>query len=364
MPEAPWSHLPPAAPLDLAVDAVRLAEEVAALSDLTWRANRPVSQSGLGAEDAFDWKIIPLRGPGGSARRTDPGGAGLEDHRDTAALARCPYHAEVLSQIPAPLHSVRLMALGPGAETHEHRDGRTNFPWGSLRLHIPVVTQPGAELVVGGRTYHWPAGRLWYADFDRLHVARNRSPRRRVHLVVDCVPTLALMALFPADFRAQLPWSDVLLARETVPLQRFEQEDLCCEIDVPANFPDWSDDSGADPAHSLPGAVQMVDDRLVLSIAGEPRFGLVHIGNAEFRLQGWTDERTVALDLMRPDPVARFRVRRGRFTDEQVRVVRSVRSPSIGPTCSPATRSPAIGSTRSSVIGSVRSSAIESGAVA
>ncbi|MCT7350805.1 aspartyl/asparaginyl beta-hydroxylase domain-containing protein [Streptomyces sp. 15-116A] len=320
--DATWSHLPPAVPLGLTADAARLGAEVDALSGFTWRPNRPVSQDGLGTEDAFDWKIIPLRSPTGSLHRTDPGGAGLEDHLDTAALDRCPYHAEVLAQIPAPLHSVRLMALGPGAETHEHRDGRTNFPWGSLRLHIPVVTQPGAELIVGGQTYHWEAGQLWYADFDRLHIARNRSPRRRIHLVVDCVPTPALMALFPDGFRAQLPWADVLMARREAPLPTAEQERLRCELDIPATFPDWSDDSDADPADSLPGAVDIIAGRLTLCIAGEPRFGLVHIGNAEFRLQGWTDERTLVLDLERPDPTARFRVRCGRSTDEQIRKVR------------------------------------------
>lgn len=157
--DADWRRLPPAVPLTLSFDAARLAAEVAALSDLAWRPNRPVHQGGLGDEDTFDWKIIPLRGPTGDVLRTDPGGAGLEDHLDTPVLARCPYHAEVLSTIPAPLHSARLMALGAGAETHEHSDGRTNFPWGFLRLHIPIVTQSGAELVLmERRTTGKPAG--------------------------------------------------------------------------------------------------------------------------------------------------------------------------------------------------------------
>ncbi|MFF4266277.1 aspartyl/asparaginyl beta-hydroxylase domain-containing protein [Streptomyces virginiae] len=316
---ATWEHLPPAVPMNFTVDAARLAEEAAGLTGLTWLPNRPVSQNGLGAEDTFDWKIIPLRGPSGSLARTDPGGAGLEDHLDTPAMARTPYHAEVLARIPAPLHSVRLMALGPGAETHEHRDGRTNFPWGSLRLHIPIVTQPGAELVVGGETHHWEAGQLWYADFDRLHIARNHSSRRRIHLVIDCAPTPELMALFPDSYRAQLPWSEVLFARPEIPLGSVEQDALRCTVEVPATFPDWSDDSDSDPAGSLPGRIDLVDGRLALFVDGAPRFGLVHIGNAEFRLQGWTDERTVCLDLDRPTPVARFRVRCGRQMTEVVR---------------------------------------------
>lgn len=321
---ATWHHLPPAAPLGLSFDAARLAAEVKGLADLTWRPNRPVHQNGLGEEDTFDWKIIPLRGPTGNVRRTDPGGAGLEDHLDTPVLDRCPYHAEVLAAVPAPLHSARLMALGAGAETHEHSDGHTNFPWGFLRLHIPIVTQPGAELTVDGQTYHWEAGRLWYADFDRLHIARNRGAERRIHLVVDTVPTPELMALFPAGFLDELPWSDVLMAREPIPLQPFEQLALRCQVDIPANFPDWSDDSGADPDDSLPGSVEVRDGRLTLCIAGEPRFGLVHIGNAEFRLQGWTEERTIVLDLDRAQPVARFRVRCGRRLDEYLRPAKPV----------------------------------------
>ncbi|MCQ4040990.1 aspartyl/asparaginyl beta-hydroxylase domain-containing protein [Streptantibioticus rubrisoli] len=316
-----WLQLPPAVPLDLEADAERLGAEVQDLVDLTWGGNRPVSQYGIGAEEEFDWKIISLRSPGGESGRTDPGGAGLEDFLDTPVMERCPYHAEILSGIPAPLYSVRLMALGPGASTHEHRDGRTNFPWGVLRLHIPVVTQPGAELVVDGETFHWEAGRLWYADFDRPHVARNRGSARRIHIVIDCGATVELLELFPADYLRRLPWSDVLLSRDVVPIQRSEIVGFQCEVDVPANFPDWSDETEARADQSISGAIKLIDERLTLIIDGAPRFGLVHIGSAEFRLQGWTEERTIKMELDGQNPRVRFRVRCGRVLEEEIKEV-------------------------------------------
>ncbi|MEW2619448.1 hypothetical protein [Streptomyces sp. NPDC048106] len=59
-------------------------------------------------------------------------------------------------------------------------------------------------------------GRLWYADFDRPHYAQNLGTERRIHLVVDCMPTPELVALFPEEFKNRLPWSEVLSARTAV----------------------------------------------------------------------------------------------------------------------------------------------------
>jgi hypothetical protein len=310
-----------AVPLDLLFDADRMAAEVQALDDLPWRLNRPLSQGGLGPEEDFDWRIISLRGPGGDPLRTDPGGPGLEEHADTPFLARCPYHAEVLAAIPAPLRSARLMALGAGAHIHEHCDGKLSYPWGTMRLHVPVITNPGAMITVDAREYHWEAGRLWFADFDRLHQVRNTGRERRVHLVIDCMPTRALLALFPADYLRQIPWRDVLFARDPVPLQAYELEAFRCRFLMPARFPEWSDEPVAGEADNLPAAINVDGGSLVLEVDGTPMFRLVHLGSGEFRLLGWTEERTLHIDLTSRHPVVRFWTRSGHGRFEWTRPV-------------------------------------------
>jgi hypothetical protein len=60
---------------------------------------------------------------------------------------------------------------------------------------------------------------------------------------------------------------------------------------------------------------------LVLSVFGQPKFGLVHIGAGEFRFEGWSEERTLHLDPGDPQPRIRFTVRRGRSRRETDRPV-------------------------------------------
>ncbi|MFI6523020.1 aspartyl/asparaginyl beta-hydroxylase domain-containing protein [Spirillospora sp. NPDC050679] len=317
--------LPTAVPLDRAYDAERLAAEARALRSATWRAQRAYGQDGLAARTEVDWRILSLRGPGGDPDRTDPGGAGLVPHADTPHLERAPYTAEVLRGVPAPLRSVRLMALGPGARVHEHRDGKCGHRWGALRLHVPVITNPGAVVVIGGEERHWDAGRLWFGDFDRPHHVRNGGAEPRVHLVIDTMVTPALLELFPAAYTGALRWSEVLFAREPVPLGPAEAASFRCRFALPAAFPDWSEEEPeGPPGPDLPGAVDLVDGRLALLAGGEPLFALVHLGLGEFRLEGWTEERTLHIDLAPPEPRVRFRVRRGGALSERVRPARPI----------------------------------------
>ncbi|WP_034485320.1 aspartyl/asparaginyl beta-hydroxylase domain-containing protein [Actinomadura oligospora] len=317
------TRIPTAVPLDRVYDADVLAAEAEALRDSTWKAQRSYGQEGLRREAEIDWRILSLRSPGGDLALTDPGGAGLVPHADTPYLARTPYMAGLLAGIPAPLRAVRLMALGPGARCHEHRDGKCGYPWGAMRLHGPVITNPGAVVVIGGEERHGDAGRLWFGDFDRLHFVRNDGDAPRVHPVIDVGLTPELLALFPAEFRDRLPWRDVLYARSPKPLSPTDMDALTCEFDMPAAVPDWSEDDDGTPRPDVPGSVRVADGRLVLCGGdGAPLFALVHVGSGEFRFEGWTEERTLQLDLDSGEPCARCRVRRGTSVTDAVRPAR------------------------------------------
>jgi hypothetical protein len=306
-------QLPEAARLTLRWDPDRLAAEVRTLSDQPWRNQQAYGSGGPMPVVTVDWKVLSLRSPGGDPGRTDPGGAGLVGFADTPLLDRCPAIGEVLRAIPAPLRSARLMALGPATQVHTHRDSKCGLPWGRLRLHVPVITHQRALTVLDGREWHWEAGQLWYGDFNRLHHVRNEGSTTRIHLVIDSLVTPALVALFPAEFRHSLPYADIIFAREPVPLQEWELPALCRRFAMPAAFADWAeeDDHAGEP--DLPAEITTAGDRLVLAISAAQRLALVHLGNAEFRLEGWSDERSLRLD---PNGTTVLRIRTGRTERE------------------------------------------------
>jgi Aspartyl/Asparaginyl beta-hydroxylase len=306
--------LPASAPLERSYDTSQLAAELTSLRKRDWGLSRSIGSAGLMDEEQLDWRILPLRAIGGQPDRTDPGGPGLADFADTPYLAAAPYFARLLGGIPARLSCVRLMALGPGARLYEHRDSNLGIPWGRVRLHVPVLTNPGAVTAFDGHEHHWDAGRLWYGDFDRPHYVANRGAEARVHLVIDCVVSVPLLRLFPVAFRDALAWSDVLLSRQPVPLNRFEMEGYRCQFMVPAAFLDWSQDGHGD--EDLTAGIDLSEEQLVFTLAGQPMFGLVHVGAGEFQLKGWTDERTIR--LVDDASEVRFIVRRGAAVREWV----------------------------------------------
>jgi hypothetical protein len=312
-----WGY-PESAPLTLRFDVARLQADLDVLRHEYWGAQRAYGQDGLTNETNVAWRILPLRNIGGDPARTDPGGAALADFADTPWLAKTLYFSETIAAVPAPIRSVRLMALGAGTTVPEHRDGKYGFAGGTVRLHVPIETNPGCVVVIEGRARHWDAGRLWFGDFGRRHYVANTGDRTRIHLVIDCLVNRELIELFPADFRERLPLSEVMFARDPVPLTVDELTRFRCSFLMPCEFPQRSEEDtigGPD----VDGAIEIIDNQPVVVIDGMPAFGLVHLGLGEFRLVGWTEERTILIDA---DAKVRFRVRAGRRHHEWVRTAR------------------------------------------
>ncbi|GAA4216672.1 aspartyl/asparaginyl beta-hydroxylase domain-containing protein [Actinocatenispora rupis] len=309
-----------AVPLRRRYEVAPLAADVRALAADPWRAQRSVGQDGVTRESTVDWKILALRSPGGDPDRTDAGGAGLVEHAATPHLAGAGALAALLADFPLPLLGVRLMALGPGAASRVHRDAKCGPPWGLVRLHVPIVTNPGAVVVIDGTEYHWEAGRLWFGDFDRTHQVRNDGEATRIHLVLDCRTGPALRDLVP-DWARGLA-DGMLPGRPDVPLDPLRLNDFRCRFELPARFAEWSEEEPVAAADAtLPAEVRVDGDRLVLVVAGRPTFGLVHVGGGEFRLAGWSEERTLRLALDAPTPAVHLVVRHGTTTHETVRPV-------------------------------------------
>jgi len=71
----------------------------------------------------------------------------------------------------------RLLLLEPRTSLSWHRDPEP-------RLHIPIITNPGAHLVIDNRLKHLPAdGNVWFTDTRKYHTVFNGGEENRIHLV-------------------------------------------------------------------------------------------------------------------------------------------------------------------------------------
>ena len=75
------------------------------------------------------------------------------------------------------LGRVRILKLDNRSSLSYHRDPEA-------RLHVPIITNPGALMVVGKEAHHLEAdGGVYYVDTTKYHTALNGGNEPRIHLV-------------------------------------------------------------------------------------------------------------------------------------------------------------------------------------
>ncbi len=94
------------------------------------------------------------------------------------------------------LGRVRVLKLGSRSALSYHRDPEN-------RLHVPIITNPGALMVVNDEAYHMKAdGSTYYMNTIDYHTAINGGNAPRVHLVatiLDENPEDDLYEVFGGD---------------------------------------------------------------------------------------------------------------------------------------------------------------------
>lgn len=124
---------------------------------------------------------VPLITPKGVITNAFAGPMAPTEH-----LLACPYIMEIMADLGAVWGRSRLMGLAPGAIVPEHVD--VGHYWRThLRIHIPVITNPGVEFTCEGETVNMAAGECWIFDSFRIHDVRNGGTEKRIHLVLDTV---------------------------------------------------------------------------------------------------------------------------------------------------------------------------------
>lgn len=180
--------LPDRVKLPVRFDPALLARDLAALSGDDW-----IDHFLTDRYDG-DWDVIPLRGPRSAIHpvmmiATTPG---QKDFVDAPALARCPYFREVIGSFGAEVRAARLLRLTPGSTIKEHTDHEYTDDDGTLRLHIPVVTNPDVVFLLNGTRVAMEAGTAWVLRLNDPHSVANNGQADRVHLIVDLVMNAGL----------------------------------------------------------------------------------------------------------------------------------------------------------------------------
>lgn len=168
------------------------------------------------------WSGIALYSDDGDPSRLYGDPTGSQDARPTTALAECPAMLAALAALPGPIRSARLLRLAPGSVIREHRDFGLGLDCGLARMHIPIVSHPAVEFYLDGVRVPMAAGECWYLDLGLPHRVNNPGPQERVHLVVDCAVSDALLALLPSAAEGERQVQASMAAAPRTAAERFE----------------------------------------------------------------------------------------------------------------------------------------------
>ena len=168
-----------------------LARDLRALSTVDW-IQHFVRQNYEG-----DWSVIPLRAP---VEATHPvmmiyPRPDTEQFKDTPFLARAVYIRKILQDFTCELAAVRLMRLTPGSAIKEHCDYNLGVEHDTVRLHLPVTSNPDVDFRLNGTRVLMEPGSLWYLRLSDTHSVTNNGDTDRVHLVIDARPDAWLLAM-------------------------------------------------------------------------------------------------------------------------------------------------------------------------
>jgi len=113
---------------------------------------------------------------------------------ETQSLRTSPYIRGLLAGLGCTVGRTRLMWLEPGAEVSGHVD--VHPYWRShVRLHIPVVSEPGVDVYCGFSKAHMAPGEVWALDTFLEHKVVHGGNAPRIHLVCDVVGSAAVWRL-------------------------------------------------------------------------------------------------------------------------------------------------------------------------
>ncbi len=167
------------------LDAIR--EEVAALPSDLWGSRGGRVGVHTAAEAVF------LRG-----HAPAEGDKPIEDREPLAALPALRHFIQ--HTIPAAPLRCLLARLPAGASIAPHID-RADYFANTIRVHLPIWTEPGVLMISRGKAYRMAAGEVWALNNSNLHAVLHDGLAPRTHLICDFQPSDALQDMLRAGER-------------------------------------------------------------------------------------------------------------------------------------------------------------------
>ncbi len=208
------------------IDVPRLLQEYQSI---------PASAWGVSPWDVHcSINIIQLRG-GGSGTADDFVTA---DVQDSPLLARMPYFTSLLSP-DGPFGGAIVASIArtkPNGITRGHSD-EDQFWERTVRIHVPIVTNPGAFLLCKQMAIHMRVGEVWSFDNQQWHSVVN-GDAERVHMLFDVNPNPKLAALmrdatFEPGVRDEANW-----IRSCAPTSGDRQTSIAVAHEEPLSIPE------------------------------------------------------------------------------------------------------------------------------
>lgn len=118
---------------------------------------------------------------------------------ETSLLARMPHTRAMLRGFNFSYMWARLARLEPDAFLLEHRDYQELKDVRRLRLHIPIIANPFASIVINQTRIHLALGYIWKLNPVHRHAASNFGKEGRIHIILDCYVDARLEALVNSE---------------------------------------------------------------------------------------------------------------------------------------------------------------------
>ena len=176
---------------DCGIDLPRLIDEFHSIETTLW-------ESSYWGSVHCSIGMLLLRG----GDRGDENDFFSEEVSDKRVLSALPYIEHLIGE-DGPFgkaHYAFIFKLKPNGVTIKHQDSIERW-FDMYRIHVPIITNPGAHLIVNDRSQHLATGFAWSFDNQSDHGVVN-GEQERVHLIFD-VP-------FTDKLASQLDTSDCL----------------------------------------------------------------------------------------------------------------------------------------------------------
>lgn len=197
----PWQEISKRSNIDLTqkiefdVDILKVQEETKNL------LNEYAVVKQHGPYHTGGWNGLCLHAANGDYKKTSlVRGA---EYKKTELCKNAPTIEAIIDSFDCDKRRVRLMGLSPGKNIYWHYDSSDSIDKETVRLHIPVVTNPLVEFQICHVDCKWKEGELWYGDFSFPHRVYNKWDKTRIHLILDLVVNQKVNKLFDKQFLAE-----------------------------------------------------------------------------------------------------------------------------------------------------------------